>query len=146
MWVRLYKCGITRHDRAGQAVVIFALMKNTIVIVDDARTCQQILEKIALKLGFKVQLCDDGEDSIEYLHKHIDQIVAVFLDIYMPRIDGISTLGHFRSKYPDLPVYIITSSDDIADERVVKSLGAVAFFKKPFVIEEIRGEMEGLRG
>ena len=126
-------------------MVISAPMKNTIVIVDDTPICQQILEKIALKLGFKVQLCDDGEDSIHYLNTHINQIVAVFLDIYMPRIDGISTLGHFRSKYPDLPVYIITSSDDKADERVVKSLGAVAFFKKPFVIEEIREAMEKLR-
>ena len=34
---------------------------------------------------------------------------------------------------------------DKADERVVKSLGAVAFFKKPFVIEEIREAMEKLR-
>lgn len=121
-------------------------MKNTIVIVDDTRVCQEVLKKLALKLGFSVQLCNNGEESIKYLNAHIDSIRAVFLDIYMPRIDGISTLGHLRNKYPDLPIYIMTSSDDKADERVVKDLGAVGFFPKPFEMDDIRKAMEGLRG
>lgn len=113
-------------------------MKNTIVIVDDTRLYQGILKNIVETLGFNTLLCDDGVQAIDCLSKHIDAVAAVFLDIYIPQIDGISVLGHFRSNYPDLPVYIITGSEEASDKRSAVGLGAAGFIAKPFDADTIR--------
>lgn|GEM_PF-5418503 len=84
------------------------------------------------KLGYTSESCVDGSEAIPYLSTHSDSVKAVLLDIYMPEVDGISVLGHFRSNYPELPVIIITGSDDAEDEKVAHSLGATGFIKKPF--------------
>ena len=112
-------------------------MKNTVVIVDDTLIYQQMLKSIVEKLGFEVVLCSDGVEAIACLREHSASVVAVFLDIYMPQIDGISVLGHFRSHYPSLPIIMITGSEDASDKASADGLGAVGFLKKPFSVDSI---------
>ena len=119
-------------------------MKNTIVIVDDTQLYQEILKSVVEKLGFDTLLCDNGAEAIKCLEKNIDSVAAVFLDIYMPEIDGISALGHFRSNYPDLPVIMITGSEEASDKRSADGLGAAGFIKKPFAAETLQGAVKEL--
>jgi CheY-like chemotaxis protein len=121
-------------------------MKNTIVIVDDTQLYQAMLKSSVEKLGFDTLLCNDGVQAIKCLEQHNASVAAVFLDIYMPQIDGISTLGHFRSNYPDLPVFMITSSEDAADKKSADGLGAAGFIKKPFAAETIHETIKALLG
>ena len=113
-------------------------MKNTVVIIDDTELYQTTLKSIVQKLGYEVLLCDDGVQAIECLSKNIHSVVAVFLDIYMPQIDGISVLGHFRSNYPSLPVFMITGSEDASDRRSADGLGAAGFIQKPFSLDTLQ--------
>jgi CheY-like chemotaxis protein len=113
-------------------------MKNTILVVDDTPLYQDILATIVKKLGYKAKTLGDGGDAIKYLNKNRDSVLMVLLDIYMPQIDGISALGHFRSNFPDLPIVMITGSDDASDEKSSRGLGAVGYIKKPFHPETIK--------
>lgn len=112
-------------------------MKNTVVIVDDTQLYQQMLKNSVEKLGFDTLLCGDGVEAIECLKEYNGSVVAVFLDIHMPQIDGISVLGHFHSNYPGLPVFIITGSEDAADKKSADGLGVAGFIKKPFTPESL---------
>lgn len=125
-------------------------MEKTILIVDDSPLCHDILKSVVKRLGYGSAICEDGQEAIRYLSIHSGSVAAVLLDIYMPQIDGISTLGHFRSNYPALPVIVISGSEDDADEKTVNALGAAGFIKKPLILasvhETIRGFLENWRG
>ncbi len=107
-------------------------VSNTVVIVDDAPLYRDMLEHIVKGQGFNAVSCYDGSEAIRYMGVHHREVLAVLLDIYMPEVDGISALGHFRSKYPSIPVIIITGSEDAEDEETVTELGAIAYIQKPF--------------
>ena len=42
----------------------------------------------------------------------------VFLDIHMPKLDGLSALVRYREKEPHQPVYIVTSEDEVKISRL----------------------------
>lgn len=119
-------------------------MKKTILVVDDTPLYQEVLSKIVEKLGYTPVALGDGGDAIQYLNKNRASVLMVLLDIYMPQIDGISALGHFRSNFPDLPIVMVTGSDDASDEKSSRGLGAVAYIKKPFQPDAVREAIEGL--
>ena len=112
-------------------------MKKTILIVDDALLYRELLKSIIEQLGFATESCDDGSTAIAYLAEHNEKISAVILDVNMPEIDGISALGHFSSKYPNLPVIMITGSEDASDARSAVGLGALGFIQKPLQTNSI---------
>lgn len=122
-------------------------MKNTVLIVEDAPLYQEFLKNIVGKLGYQPVACGDGLEAMDYLKQQHDHLKAVFLDIYMPQVDGISTLGHIRTNYPEVPVIIITGSEDSDDERSAIGLGAIGYIKKPFppatIVESIRALLMG---
>ena len=119
-------------------------MRDTILIIDDYESSREVLQTIVEMMGYKTALCDDGAEGIRFMVEHHKSILMIFLDIYMPQVDGISTLGHLRNHYPDVPVAVITGTDDTDDETVVRNLGAASFISKPFPGELIRETVRAL--
>jgi CheY-like chemotaxis protein len=121
-------------------------MKNTILIVDDERICRAMLEAVVKKLGFEAVLCDDGAAALALLKEKHTSYAAIFLDIYMPYIDGISALGHIRKNWPELSVVVISGSEDEEDERVVMQHGAIGYIRKPIQPAVIYSNLKNLLG
>ncbi|MDX2074078.1 MAG: response regulator [Alphaproteobacteria bacterium] len=107
------------------------MKKNIILIIDDCQIYQSALQMIVEKAGFVSEIYGDGMQGMIRTNGDMDHVAAVLLDIYMPEIDGISLLGHLRSKYPGLPIYIISGSDDVDDKTGVLALGAAGYIPKP---------------
>jgi len=57
---------------------------------------------------------------------------VILLDVNMPTMDGVQALHHLReaSAFRDLPVIILTGSDDPAQRRQLAHLGIFRFLKK----------------
>lgn len=121
-------------------------MKKTILIVDDAPTYRAMMEATVKELGFETVVCDDGARAIPLLTKKHPMFSAVLLDVCMPLIDGISTLGHIRSNWPNLPVVIISGSNDSSDEKSATQLGILGFVRKPFQPDELSKSLEAILG
>jgi two-component system response regulator len=66
------------------------------------------------------------------------QKIIVLLDINMPRSDGFETLRRLRSnpEYKDVPVFMLSASDNEADVMEAMSLGANGYLVKPFQGED----------
>ncbi len=107
-------------------------MKNTVLIVDDSPLYCELLKNIVENLGYEAVTCGDGSEAMRYMAENNKSIMLMFLDIYMPEVDGISALGHFRNRYPELPVVIITGSNDDDDIKAAEGLGAAGYLRKPF--------------
>ena len=121
-------------------------MTNIVLIVDDCRASRSVLNSIVDEFGLQSEHCDDGAEAIRYLAANAGAVAMVFLDIYMPQIDGISALGHLRGHYPNLPVVVVTGSGDADDEQSVMKLGSAGFISKPFSTEGIRNVIRGILG
>ncbi len=113
-------------------------MKNTILIVEDSMIYQAMLQKLSQDKGYDTQSSADGMEAIIRLNQGCAHIKAIFLDINMPNIDGISLLGHLHAKHADIPVVIISGDDDAEhNEDICMKLGANAFIHKPLDAEKI---------
>jgi DNA-binding NarL/FixJ family response regulator len=80
---------------------------------------------------------DDFESACRALASHPDTDL-VLLDLTMPGVSGFSGLVSFRAQYADVPVVIVSASDDPSTVRRALELGASGFVSKSSSIDTIR--------
>lgn len=101
-----------------------------ILIVDDDRRINELLEDIFTMEGYDVLKAFDGEEAIEILD-NIDDIDLILLDVMMPKIDGWDLLAYVKAHF-DVKVLMLTALGEEDDEvRGIRS-GADDFVVKPF--------------
>ncbi len=60
--------------------------------------------------GYEVDAVNSGDEAIDLLNEHTYDIV--FLDEQMPGLSGIETLEKMKTDYPNLPIVMITKSEE----------------------------------
>ncbi|HTY20630.1 MAG TPA: sigma-54 dependent transcriptional regulator [Geobacteraceae bacterium] len=110
-------------------------MEETILIVDDEESIRTSLRGILEDEGFKTLFAVDGEEALSVAGRESPDLVL--LDIWMPRMDGLETLGKLKDLYPRLTVIMMSGHGTI--ETAVKStkLGAYDFIEKPLSLEKV---------
>ncbi|MBI4892906.1 MAG: response regulator [Acidobacteria bacterium] len=119
-------------------------MNPSILIVEDADTCRDTLE-IALSSinGFTVLSCATAEDALQELEHN--PAVAVITDINLPGMNGYDLIRHILRRCSPRPAILVISGDtDPATPQRVLTLGADAFFPKPYSPAEVRRTLENL--
>ena len=108
-----------------------------VLVVDDSPMARNMLIK-ALPMGWDVSVTQ-AANGVEALAAYRNGKAAVmFLDLTMPEMSGYEVLEALKAE--DMNTFVIVVSADVqplAQERV-KSLGAMAFVKKPVSSEKIR--------
>jgi CheY-like chemotaxis protein len=105
----------------------------TILIVDDDPMIRKLiattLEDIS---GYRLQEAGDGLEAIERAVASRPEIV--FLDVDMPRLNGIETCRRLRSDPATAEATIVMLTGDSGDvaERGAQAAGADLFLTKPF--------------
>src|SRR5690606_2856384 len=85
--------------------------------------------------GFKVMTVDTGEKAIQCIEEvHPDLLI---LDVNMPGISGIETLGALRQKLSYTAVIFVSANDKPEDVIKVLDAGADDYIRKPFDIREL---------
>jgi DNA-binding response OmpR family regulator len=87
------------------------------------------------KVGFAIRVADSEAQALQILEG--EPVRAVILDVVMPHVDGLGLLAGIRSRYPDVPVLVVTGQDAPRTEAEAKRLGAVECLKKPLNVEEM---------
>jgi two-component system nitrogen regulation response regulator NtrX len=110
-------------------------MNERILVVDDEQDIRHSLEIVLGGAGYQVICAEDGEEALAAVEA--EPPAAVFLDIELPKLDGMEVLRRLRAERPDLPVVMISGHGTI--ERAVEAtrLGAYDFVEKPFSRERI---------
>ncbi len=108
-------------------------MTRTILIVDDdpmiRRLIATTLEDIS---GYRLQEAGDGLEAVEQAMRARPEIV--FLDVDMPRLNGIETCRRLRSDPATASATIVMLTGDSGHvvERGAQDAGADLFLTKPF--------------
>lgn len=77
-------------------------------------------------------------DRVEELVAGSDEIDLVLLDLNMPGSKGLSGLLRLRSEHPELPVVVVSATEDAITIRRALELGASGFIPKSANMSEIR--------
>ena len=106
-----------------------------ILIVDDEANIVKTLSAILQDEGHDVYSSANANDALEFFGKN--EIDLVFLDVWLPDMDGTEVLEKIRKSFPDVAVIMISghASIDIA----VKStrMGALDFLEKPLSMQRV---------
>jgi len=106
-----------------------------ILIVDDEPGIRELLSSYFRAQGHEILNAPGGFEALAYIRReHID---LLFLDIGMPRLDGLEILRKLRELGRDFPVIILTAHDDMKTTIEAMKLGAFDFITKPFRLEDI---------
>lgn len=109
-------------------------MTKTIMIVDDEPSIRTSLEGVLEDEGYKAIAASSGEEALKIMEEEVPDLV--FLDIWMPGIDGIETLKRMRELYPGLQVIMISGHGTIETAVSATKLGAFDFIEKPLSLEK----------
>lgn len=77
----------------------------------------------------QVLQASDGAQGVRIAEANLD-LDAVFLDLEMPGTDGMSAVPEFGRRRPELPVIVLSSSEDPQDVRRALALGALGYVPK----------------
>ena len=113
-----------------------------ILIVDDDAAVQATIRLLLERAGHRVVSASDGRKGLASLDGgHFD---LLFLDIFMPGMDGFETMRMVRQQHPAIPIVVISgrpiSSDGEAAPdflTMATKLGAISSLQKPFRSAEL---------
>jgi CheY-like chemotaxis protein/glycine cleavage system H lipoate-binding protein len=114
--------------------------KLNVMVVDDE---QIVLDSAERHLRHDGYILHKALSAIEAL-KAFDEgtIDIVLTDLMMPDLDGLELLRAIKTKYPHVPVIIITGYATINTALQAMQLGAFDYVAKPFTKAELRGVVQ----
>ncbi len=102
-----------------------------ILVVDDHPVVREGLATLLRQIGPDAAVLEacDAEQALMLVAQHPDLDVVV-LDIVMPGLDGLAAIGEFGRVRAELPVIVLSSSEDAQTVRQALALGALGYVPK----------------
>lgn len=115
---------------------------NTVLLVEDSPTQQEMIAGILQSKGLNVALANDGVEALEKIQANSPDLVV--LDIIMPRMNGYEVCRHIKSnpKTKNIPVIMCSSKSEEFDRYWGMKQGADAYISKPFHPKELLGTVK----
>ena len=114
---------------------IKAKIPGRILVMDDEKSVQLLLDRVLTGAGHTVVVVESGEAALQALQR--DPFDLLIADKNLPGIDGLEVLRLARPQYPNLQAILITGFPTPETRQEANALGVHAFVTKPFGILEI---------
>jgi two-component system response regulator FlrC len=109
-----------------------------LVVEDDPDLREALSDTLALS-RYRVLTAIDGEDAIQLLGQHA--VGLVITDVQMPRMNGISLLHEIKSRWPHVPVLLMTAYGVISQAVEAMREGASNYMVKPFDVADLLAQV-----
>ncbi len=106
-----------------------------ILIIDDEKNIQVSLASILEDEGYKVYFASTGEEGYEKFKNLKPELI--FLDIWLPGIDGLETLKKILDIDPVQVIIMISGHGNITTAVQAVKDGAYDFLEKPLSLEKV---------
>jgi PAS domain S-box-containing protein len=114
-----------------------AARAGTILVADDEAMIRKVTALVLEEAGFQVLLARDGQDAVDQFAAHADQIVAVLLDMTMPRLNGEEAFRQMRAVRPDVRVVLTSGYAEQEAMRRFAGTGLAGFLRKPWRADDL---------
>ncbi|MCB9640755.1 MAG: sigma-54-dependent Fis family transcriptional regulator [Myxococcales bacterium] len=101
-----------------------------ILVVDDDRYTQRLIEVMCRDAGWSLQFASNGQEALDIL-AHGEAVDLVLSDVMMPLMGGEALLEELRLRAPDIPVIVMTSHGSIDNAVSFLKAGAIDYIPKP---------------
>jgi two-component system chemotaxis response regulator CheY len=118
-----------------------------ILIVDDSAAIRKILQRVIRQAEIPIANvieAGDGKEALEALRTNT--VGLILSDINMPNMDGIEMLRNIKANdaWKGVPVVMVSTEGSQAKVLEAVQLGAAAYVRKPFNIEQIKEKLAPL--
>ncbi|KAK5995727.1 Transcription factor SKN7 [Cladobotryum mycophilum] len=115
---------------------LWGAKKPTIFLVEDDPTCAKIGIKFLKSMGCDVEHAQNGVEAYSRVtNAGRDHFDMIFMDIIMPRLDGVSATMYIRQQCPSTPVIAMTSNIRPDEVNGYFEHGMNGVLAKPFTKE-----------
>lgn len=107
--------------------------RDIILIVDDAEVNRALLSNIFVE-QYSILEAADGEEAEKLIEENKDRLVAIFLDLVMPKVSGLEVMEYMTKKdyMKIIPVIMITGEATVESDVKAYEYGASDIIYKPF--------------
>ena len=121
-----------------------ALMKPSILVVEDEAALLALLRYNLERQGFHVEEATDGQEALTRIAEAKPDLVL--LDWMLPSLSGIEVCRQIRRRPAtrDLPVIMVTARTEDGDAVRALDTGADDYITKPFAVEALLARIRAL--
>ncbi len=115
------------------------MSRRTVVVVEDEPLVRLTATTIFEEAGITVVEFANGDDAIDYVRDHKQDVAAIFTDVYLPgEIDGLELAGIVSEVCPEIAVLVTSGNSRIRP----KNLGPrVSYVTKPWHPNDVLNTM-----
>ena len=116
----------------------------TILIVDDEESIRETASMILEDIGFDTLTATDGVDGIHVYCQNQEHIVAVLMDMSMPKMDGQNCFTELKNINKDVKVILSSGYNEQEATSRFAGKGLAGFIQKPYHPEELQQKIKAL--
>jgi PAS domain S-box-containing protein len=117
-------------------------MAGTVLLVDDEEGILESTGPALESFGFRVVRAADGVQAMDRFLELGPELALVFMDLSMPRMDGISAFQAMRQARPQVPVVLTSGYDQKEITEDLFAQGLAGFVQKPYRIQDLARELD----
>ncbi len=119
-------------------------MNKVIVVIEDEKDIQEIIQYNLSREGYQVLVADDGQSGFNLITKRHPDLVI--LDLMLPEIDGLEVcrLLQQNSKTKHIPIIMLTAKSEESDIVLGLGMGADGYITKPFSQKELVARVKAM--
>jgi sigma-B regulation protein RsbU (phosphoserine phosphatase) len=110
--------------------------KYKVLVADDSKTYQKLIEEIFSLLGdnYTLMFANDGKRAIEMANEQVPDLIL--MDVLMPELNGIQAIKQLKknARTSDIPIFVLSASEGL---QSAFEAGANDFISKPFKYYEL---------
>jgi DNA-binding NtrC family response regulator len=111
-----------------------------LLILDDESDIRMEIKEFLSSFGYNVFLAARPHEAFKIVANHPIDIAV--LDIRLPEMNGLEVLKEIRRMRPDTKTIMMSGFGDMDAAITALRLGAVDFFQKPFLLNELHQTIE----
>lgn len=114
----------------------------SLLLVDDEEASRLLLARRLEQAGYHITPAEGGRQALRLMH--VERFDLVLLDMYMPEMDGLTTLDAIKSDeaLKHVPVIVLTAANSRDYVVHCLSLGAADYLIKPVNPVELRNRVQ----
>lgn len=103
----------------------------TILVVEDQFHVSDIMQKLLIRMGYRVLDAANGVEALRVMEQSGDIIDLVLTDVEMPHMDGPELARHIMPRWPKIRIFFVSAYPQMSIEAGGRLPDDAVFLEKP---------------
>ena len=114
-----------------------------VLLAEDNPVNQKLAKLMLIKAGYQVEVANNGQEAVEKYTSSPEDFDLIFMDIQMPKMDGLEATQAIRSKgFDTIPIVALTANAMKGDSEMCLEAGMDDYTTKPIKREIVFGILD----